>query len=266
MTRLESLATQIIDQIEQIKLLEAEVKQLKKELYFLENETLAKEFFSIVAGEEEDKTILEKRKLLENKEKKLVELHEKMEGLERNFLERLASITFPIDRKGIEEDGGKVTFCFSSPVPKTIEVMSYLLNLKPLTFNQTTFTADKITTSATNASEGMRKVIAAVKKLRETASAIRDATKFADDLASRDKKIQVMLSVMYKEGKELTYAEIEERGGFETGALRGVLYHVLKNNPYIEKVSRGTFRLTEIGRRVLQEFDRKYGLKLKAEG
>jgi len=69
-----------------------------------------------------------------------------------------------------------------------------------------------------------------------------------------------MLYVLWEaEGRALTKKEMETRAKLKPGDLRGVLYIVLRRDPYIREAEKGQYCLTEVGKKVMQRYKEKYG-------
>jgi predicted transcriptional regulator len=70
-----------------------------------------------------------------------------------------------------------------------------------------------------------------------------------------------MLYILWEsEGKPLTKKEMETKAKLQSGDLRGVLYVVLKRDPYLlREGEKGQYYLTEVGKRIMQRYKERYG-------
>ena len=104
----------------------------------------------------------------------------------------------------------------------------------------------------------MDQAMSRIQELRSKANMMIDVEQYVDDINSRDEKIVKTLYVLHKSNNPLSKKEIEERIGVDAGDLRGTLYYVLDNDPYLKK-SDSEFSLSDMGRRVIEAYIEQYG-------
>jgi predicted transcriptional regulator len=245
--------------------LKEEVANLKQEVFgeATAEEDIAKKFFSQIAIstdqiKDTEKELQEKKTFLEQAKK------EEKDALEM-FLKSLTTMRFPLKLgpEGIEKKDNTITFLFSEELDKDLfEEIRRNLGKDCLTSSKIQIQEGKIIAKGFNdVSEAMKEVISHVEsKIWKAASEMLGVESSISELRTRDEKIQKMLYVLYEaEGKSLSKKEMETRAKLKPGDLRGVLYIVLKRDPYIREAENGQYCLTEVGKRIMQRYKEKYG-------
>ena len=251
--------------------LEQEVTKLKQDAFgeVTAKEDIAKKFFNQLAISTDqmkntEKELQEKKNLLEQAKK------EEKEATDM-FLKSLTTMRFPLKlgSEGIEKKNNTVVFLFSEEVDKDL-LEEIRKNLEPDCFTsaKVQIQGDRIIAKGfDDVSEAMKEVINHVEtKIWKAASGALEVDKYVLELKTRDEKIQKMLYVLWESGgKPLTKKEMEIRSKVQSGDLRGVLYVVLKRDPYLREGEKGQYYLTEVGKRIMQRYKEKYGSPIGKE-
>jgi hypothetical protein len=255
----------LVDARKKTAQLEEEVTKLKQDAFgeVTAEEDIAKKFFSQLAVstdqmKDTERELQEKKNLLEQAKK---EEKETMDA----FLKSLTTMRFPLKMgsEGIERKDNTIIFLFSEELDKDL-LEEIHKNLEPDCFTSTKvqIQGDKIIAKGfDDVSEAMKEVMSHVEtKIWKASSGILEVDKYVSELKTRDEKIQKMLYVLWEAGgKPLTKKEMETRAKLQTGDLRGVLYVVLKRDPYLREGEKGQYYITEVGKRVMQRYKEKYG-------
>ena len=190
------------------------------------------------------------------------ELKDEREVVEEELLERLVDLQLPFEQ--VIEPGEKdVEFPFSERISEeVIWAIEDVLN-EDLGGGEVAITTDALVVETNDVEEAIERAETRIEALRDNAGTKVDIDEYLEKLRSRDKKVVLTLHVLYHE-EPLTKREIESRMGVESGTLRGQLYYVLDNDPYLKKQDK-EFSLTETGREVIEGFVEKYGEPEKIE-
>jgi len=170
----------------------------------------------------------------------------------------------------LKKKNNTVVFLFSEEVDKDL-LEEIRKNLEPdcLTSAKVQIQGDRIIAKGfDDVSEAMKEVINHVEtKIWKAASGALEVDKYVLELKTRDEKIQKMLYVLWESGgKPLTKKEMEIRSKLQSGDLRGVLYVVLKRDPYyLREGEKGQYYLTEVGKRIMQRYKETYGSPISKE-
>jgi hypothetical protein len=233
-----------------------QVKDKKDELFgseASETEEKARDFFTEVSTDSSDTETKALDKLKEEEKK----LDKKFADAREDFLNSVSELKFPLEHR-IEENGEEFVFPFKKEIEDTVvEALQDILN-DDTDRDDIELDVNSLTVTASTSDDAMDKVSTWVKNIRETARMKRDKNKYVSKLKNRDPKIQNMLYELYTSDKPLKKAELEQRIGVEKGELRGVLYQVLNNDPYLDKKNQ-KFSLTTTGEEVMEAFEDRYG-------
>lgn len=270
--------SQFLDEYEQLKLIRDKIAECEKEVAELREATfgamsveeeVARRFFNEIAISTEE--IRSKEEELSRKSQELKELQVQLKKAEENFLKALTRLKFPLKlgSEGINKQDNEVAFLYNMEIPKEkLQEIRRKLGDDSLASNDVEIQTDKIVVkNVSSVSEAMEKVMNHIeKKIWKAATGILEIDKDVKKLKSREEKIQRMLYVLFEAGdKPLSKKEIEIRAGLKPGDLRGVLYLVLDRDPYIKKVSKGLYKLTEVGKKVMAKYKEMYGSPITKE-
>lgn len=213
-----------------------------------ETERKAREFFSNVGGGEQQSGKTEEIDALRED---LTELEETLDTTREELQKLLVEVQFPLNETiNVEDD--KIEFPYSEEIPsEVIDAIESVLE-EDLSKEGVTIGTDAIRAEAMDVDEAMDRVMNRIEELRSKANMMVDVEQYVDDIYSRDEKLAKALFVLYK-SDPLPKKEIEKRIGVETGDLRGQLYYVLENDPYLKK-SNKKFSLSETGERVMEAY------------
>jgi predicted transcriptional regulator len=171
--------------------------------------------------------------------------------------------------EGIEKKENTVTFLFDEALDKGLfEEIRRSLGPDSLASGKVQIQEDRIIAKGFgDVSEAMEEVYSHVEsKIWKAAGEMLGVESSIAELRTRDNKIQKMLYVLFEaEGKSLSKREMETRAKLKPGDLRGVLYVVLKRDPYIREAEKGQYCLTEVGKRIMQRYKEKYGSPFEKE-
>lgn len=271
MSKVKENCEKLLTARKKVKEFEEEVTKLKQDTFgeVTAEEDIAKKFFSELAIstdqiKDTEKELQEKKNLLERAKK---EEKETMEA----FLKSLTTMKFPLKLgpESVEKKGNDIIFNFGEELDKD------LLNEIRANLGRDCFTSSKVEIQGDkiiakgfgNVSKAMKEVMNHVEtKIWKVAGGILEVDKYVLKLKTRDEKIQKMLYVLLEAAdKPLTKKEMEAQANLQPGGLRGVLYVVLKRDPYLREAGKGQYYLTEIGKRIMQRYKEKYGSPLYKE-
>lgn len=229
-----------------------------------ETEKKARQFFSKVGQADEESS---KTQEIDELRKELHEIEESIEMVREELQELLVNVQFPLNET-IDVRDNEITFPYSEGISQqVIEAIEMVLN-EDLAKDGVTIDTDEIRVESTDVDEAMDSVIDRTEDLRSKANMMVDVEQYVEEINNRDEKLAKALYVLYRSGESLSKKELEERIGVETGALRGQLYYVLENDPYLQK-SDQEFTLSDTGERVMEAFvdryDRPEGLPEEVE-
>jgi hypothetical protein len=253
--KLETKASEYYEVQEKIESKQKELKELKTGTFGTDSENAeqrAREFFSNAGkntknsrGEEIDKVRGE-----------LDELDERLMGIRENLLERLADLQLPFEEV-IEPGEKSIEFPFQEPLgDEVIAAMEDVLNAD-LRNGEVSFTNGALVVETSDVEEAIEMAEDYIESLRAKAGTKVDVGEYVDKLRGRDEKVALTLYIL-NQGEPLTKKKIESRMGVEPGTLRGQVYYVLENDPYLKKQGK-EFWLTETGREVIEAYVEEYG-------
>jgi DNA repair exonuclease SbcCD ATPase subunit len=240
---LENTASEYLEVQEEIEEKQRELNEKKEETFGTkseEGEDLAREFFSDVGMDTGSKKTDEVDEL----EETVSELEQKFNEIEKDFYKLLTGVKFPLD-ENIEDKDGEVVFPFFEEIDeRTIEGMEQLIDINK---NGVELRTDSIVANYSEVEEAIEEVKNWTEKIRESSRRQLNIDEYVSELKNRDEKIQAMLCVLYEEDQPMAKKDLEMAVGVEKGGLRGVLYHVLDNDPYLQKTDNG-YKLSKTGR------------------
>jgi len=120
------------------------------------------------------------------------------------------------------------------------------------------FQTDSIVVDTESIDDAIDIVEREISDIRDRADANLNVPEQVEKVKDRDEKVAAILYILYQNNNEpMTKAEMEDGIGLGRGDLRGQLYYVLKNDPYLEKGD-NDFRLKPNGIKVIERFVDKY--------
>lgn len=215
-------------------------------------EQRARQFFSNASqddGSDQTERIDEVRE-------EISDLEDKLDSVRDELLERLVDLQFPFEQV-IEPGEDTVEFPFSERIPEeVIEAIEEVLN-EDLGGDDVAITTEAVVVATDDVEKAIEMAEDRIEGLRANAGTKVDIDEYLKELQDRDEKVALTLYILY-EDEPLTKGEIESRMGVEAGALRGQLYYVLENDPYLKKQGE-KFSLTETGKEVIKGYIEEYG-------
>lgn len=219
-----------------------------------ETEKKAREFFSDVGRGEQQST---KTQEIDELRQDLSELEETLETTREELQELLVNVQFPLNET-IDIEDEEIVFPYSDEIPQeVIDAIESVLE-EDLSREGVKIETDAIRVETADVDVAMDQAMSRIQELRSKANMMVDVEQYVDDINSRDEKIVKTLYVLHKSNNPLSKKEIEERIGVDAGDLRGTLYYVLDNDPYLKK-SDSEFSLSDMGRRVIEAYIEQYG-------
>jgi len=248
--RFSELQTEIEEINEQISELQRDTFGVESE----ETEKKARQLFVEVGAAKDGADVSDQIDELRDERK---ELKEELESIRSELLEQVADIRFPLDGT-IENQGDKVVFPYSEEIEE--DVLEAVENVLAEDFskNGVTINTEAIIAETDSTDEAIEAVKRRVSRLRQTAEAQYDAADHVESLNDRDLKVAGMMFTLREAGESMTKSELEKRMGLESGDLRGQLYYVLDNDPYLHKPDQEV-ELTSTGEMVIDEYVDQFG-------
>lgn len=184
------------------------------------------------------------------------ELQDELGALKDELLERLVDLQLPFEQV-IEPGEEAVKFPFYEQIPEEVlRAIEDVLN-EDLNSGDVSITTDELVVNTDDVEQAIERAETRIEGLRANAGTKVDIDEYLGELRNRDRKVALMLYILHQE-EPLTKKGIESRMGVEPGTLRGQLYYVLDNDPYLKKQGEEV-SLTETGREVIKAFVEKYG-------
>jgi hypothetical protein len=199
-----------------------------------------------------------KTEQLDSLREKREELRDKEAETEDHLLELLVDVRFPLNET-IKSDETPIEFPFSESVdPAILDAISGAL-AEDMTNGKVEIQTDAIVVDTESIDEAIESVEHKITQIRKRADASLDVPAQVNKVKDRDPKVASMLYVLQQNDNEpMTKAEMEDEIGLERGELRGQLYYVLENDPYLKKQEEG-ITLTGNGKKVIERFVQKHG-------
>jgi len=169
----------------------------------------------------------------------------------------LTEIRFPFNEI-IDQRSGEIVFPFTDEIPKeTIEAICDVVR-NDVESGSVEFQSEGLVVETENVDQAIDAVERFAEDLRDSARHELNTDEYVEKLVERDPKVQRMLYELYESDDLFAKKELEERTGVEKGGLRGVLYHVYDNDPYLVKEDQ-KYELSEIGRTVVEKYVEDHG-------
>lgn len=240
------------------------LEQLQSEMFgndSRETEEKAREFFSNVGGDRKNSGRTQE---IDELRARLSESKSKLETVREELQKLLVEIRFPLNET-ITTENDKVEFPYDEDIPQeVIDAIEIALG-EDLNGDPVSIDNDAIRVHATEVDEAMDMAVDRIESLRSKANNILDVEGYVEELHDRDQKIIKTLYALQQADRPLSKSEIEKRIGVDNGVLRGNLYYVLDNDPYLKK-SDSQFSLTDVGKRVIEVYCRHHGVPDNSPG
>lgn len=201
-----------------------------------------------------------------SKTEKLDSLHDEKEKLqedgaeiESNLLELLVDIRFPLDGT-VQGDQQSVEFPFSESIdPAILDAISAALE-EDMRNGKVEIQTDGIIADTASTDDAIELVEDKILQIREQADDHLDVPAQVQKIKGRDPKVAAMLYVLWENDNEpMSKSEMEDEIGLNRGDLRGQLYYVLENDPYLENQDGGV-TLKPNGVKVIERFVEQHGI------
>ena len=241
---------------------EQKLSELKTDTFGTDSEEAeekARSFFEDVGmGEGAGKT-----QEIDETKQKLNDIERKLDELQEEILRDLTEVQFPFNET-IDQRDGAIVFSFKKELPEeTVEVITDVVE-NGGEKGTVDLDRDGLVARTGDVNEAIDEVEEFANKLRKSAQHELNTEDYAKELTERDIKIQRMLYELYESDEPLVKKELEMETGVEKGGLRGVLYHVHDNEPYLIKENK-KYRLSDIGEDVVEKFIKQFGVPKKPE-
>ncbi|MDH5020354.1 hypothetical protein [Halobacterium rubrum] len=250
-------AKRLIDLQEDVHKKRERLQNLQSEMFgngSEETEKKAREFFSSVADDQDNSGKTQK---IDELRSSLSESEDELETTREELQKSLVDVKFPLNET-IDATENGVEFPYSDEIPQeVIEAIEMALE-EDLSGDPVSIDTDAVRVETADVDEAMDLAMDRIEGLRSKANMMVDVEQYVEDLHDRDEKIIRTLYVLQQSGESLTKGELENQIGVESGELRGSLYYVLDNDPYLQK-SDSQFSLTDMGERVIEAYCEHYG-------
>jgi hypothetical protein len=236
----------------------AEIEELREETFGDDSEDTEKKartLFDEVGQASGEKSKTEQLDTLREEKE---QLQDKKAETEEDLLELLVDVRFPLDET-IKGEEPPVEFPFSESIDSTVlDAISEAL-AEDMGEGKVEIRTDAIVVDTASIDEAIEAVEHKITQIRERADANLDVPAQVKKIKDRDWKVAAMLYVLKQNGNEpMSKAEIEDEMSVERGDLRGQLYYVLNNDPYLKKQENG-ITLTANGTKVIERFVQQHG-------
>lgn len=258
------MCQKLIDTAREFSKLQEEVEEIKNQISNLQRDTFgveseetekkARQLFTEVGAAEDGANVSDQIDELRDEQR---DLEKKVESVRSELLEQVTDIRFPLDGT-IENRDTEVVFPYSEEIEDDVLAAVENVLAEDFSKNGVTINTEAIIVETDSTDEAIDAVERRVTGIRQTAEAQDDATDQAESVHERDPKVAGMMFTLRKAGKSMTKSELEERMGLESGDLRGQLYYVVKNDPYLNKPDERV-ELTSTGEIVIDEFIERFG-------
>jgi len=231
---------------------EAKISELRRDTFGGESEETEKKARQLFAEIGSAKGGADNSEQIDELRDERNRLEVELESVKSELLEQVADIRFPLDGT-IETEDGMIAFPYGDPIDSDVLKAVEDALAEDFSQNGVSINTDSITVDTKSTDEAIEAVERRVTKLRQTAEAQYDAAEQAEALYERDQKVAGMMYTLRESETPLTKNEMEDRMGLDSGELRGQLYYVLKNDPYLKKPDKQV-ELTSTGRMVIDEY------------
>lgn len=221
-----------------------------------DTEEKARKLFSDVGGADENSSKTAKiDELQEEKEK----LRQEKEEIKEKLRELIVNVSFPLNEE-IKPDGSTISFPFSESIEQEVlDGISTAIG-ENLEDGDVSIGTEAIEASTDSVDEAIEAVQQRVRDIRQNAEGLLDIQSHVESVSERDDKVAAMLYVLREsEQDSMTKSDMEQKIGLDSGDLRGQLYHVLNNDPYLTKDGQDV-SLTSAGEEVIDEFLRRFDI------
>jgi hypothetical protein len=187
----------------------------------------------------------------------LAQIQSKLESARSDLLEQVSDIRFPLDGT-IDNQGDKVVFPYREAIDQEVLEAVETVLAEDFSPNGVTINTDAIVAETDSTDGAIEAVENRVARLRSIAEAQYDAADHVEKLRERDPKVAGMMFTLQEVGESMSKKELEKEMGLESGDLRGQLYYVLDNDPYLKKPDQKV-DLTSTGKMVIDEYIDQFG-------
>lgn len=253
---LSELAQEYFEKKQELDEKEQELSDLRSNLFTTDSEEIEEKARSLFDNVGSNNTN-GKSQEIDSLEQEIEKLEQEVGELEEDIQYELIEVSFPFDETIDQREEEEVAFPFTNPIPEEViraidEVIRNDLNGESVELRP-----EEIVVLTDDVSEAISSVEDFANDLRDTARHELNTDEYVEKLATRDVKIQRMLYELYESSEPLAKIELEERSEVGKGGLRGVLYSVHDNDPYLVKKDK-KFHLSEIGESVMDKFSNKF--------
>jgi len=242
---------------EELDEIQNEISELQRDNFGVESEETEKKARQLFAEVGSAKNGTDVSDQIDELRSERDELEEKLESVKSNLLEQVADIRFPLDGT-IENQEDKVVFPYSEELDEDVLEAVETVLAEDFSKNGVTINTEEIVVDTDSTDEAIEAVDRRVSKLRQTAEAQYDAADHVESLHDRDPKVAGMMFTLREAGEPMTKSELEKEMRLESGDLRGQLYYVLDNDPYLHKPDQKV-ELTSTGEMVIDEYVDQFG-------
>lgn len=184
-------------------------------------------------------------------------LNDQLAEVRMDIWESIVDLQLPFEEV-IEPGEDTVEFPFSEQVPdEVIQTIDAVLD-EDISSGNVVVTPDALVVETDDVEEAIENAESFIEGLRANARMKVDIDEYLEELRNRDEKVRLTLYILSQE-EPLTKKEIETRMGVEPGALRGQLYYIVDNDPYLKKQGQ-EFSLTETGREAIEGYIEEHGV------
>lgn len=254
----------LIDTAERFSELQAEIEEVEEKISDLQRDTFgveseetekkARQLFAEVGAAKDGADVSDQIDELRDERN---QLEEELESVRSELLEQVADIRFPLDGT-IENQGDEVVFPYSEEIEEDVLEAVETVLAEDFSTNGVTINTEAIIVETDSTDEAIEAVERRVTRLRQTAEAQYDAADHVENLRDRDPKVAGMMFTLREAGEPMTKSELEKEMGLDSGDLRGQLYYVLDNDPYLQKPDQEV-ELTSTGEMVIDEYVDQFG-------
>lgn len=254
----------LIDTAKRFTELKAEIEEVEEKISDLQRDTFgveseetekkARQLFAEVGAAKDGADISNQIDELRDERN---ELEEELESVRSELLEQVADIRFPLDGT-IENQGDEVVFPYNEEIEEDVLEAVETVLTEDFSNNEVTINTEAIIVETDSTDEAIEAVERRVTRLRQTAEAQYDAADHVESLDDRDPKVAGMMFTLWEADKSMTKSELENEMSLESGDLRGQLYYVLDNDPYLQKPDQKV-KLTSTGEMVIDEYVDQFG-------
>lgn len=249
-------AKQFLDLLDDRDTKQTELRNLKAEAFGTEEketEARAREFFEDVAVDVESS----RTQQIDELEAELDELQQRIETTQESLLEELTDLRLPLEQNIQQTDDG-VQFPYTDSIPDHVLDAIETVLATELDGDEVHIDTEAIIAKTDDIDEAIDSVQERIEEIRVQAGTRVDVEEYVENIHERDAKVAKTLYILLVCEEPLTKKELEHRIGAEDGALRGQLYYVLDNDPYLQKNGQA-FSLTQTGTEVMRAYIDRYG-------